>query len=214
MFVKICGFTNQADAEAAVALGINVLGFIFAESKRQVEVEKAREIIKALPPRVEKIGVFVDEKSETVKRIAAYCGLTGLQFHGNESVEYCRTFADYFVIKAFRIKGEKDLEKIELYLESREVDMILLDTFAEGVQGGTGKTFPWAWAKKLVQRGIKPVVVAGGITPGNISVALRTSQALGIDVCSGVEKRAGKKDIQRMKALSKGIHHIGCKMKN
>lgn len=208
MFTKICGFTNQEDAQAAVALGINVLGFIFAESKRQVEAEKVKDIIKSLPPGVEKIGVFVDEKPEIVKQTAEYCGLTGLQFHGNEAVEYCQAFVDYFIIKAFRIKEERDLEKIGPYLACKEVDMILLDTFVEGIPGGTGKTFPWALAQRIAKEGDKLVVMAGGITPENVSLAVKTSKVIGIDVCSGVERRPGKKNIQRMADLRKRIQEI------
>ena len=148
MWIKICGLTNLGDAQKAASLGVDALGFIFTESRRKISPEAAREIILKLPKNLEKIGVFVNRKPEEAARIAGYCGLTGLQFHGEETPEYCSLFPGFQVTKAFRVDHEKGWDQIPHYLENKGVDRILLDTYIAGIPGGTGRCFPWKLAGK------------------------------------------------------------------
>lgn len=207
IWIKICGITNFADAQAAASLGADALGFIFAKSPRWVQPEKVREIVLSLPPETEKIGVFMDEKPEKAREIAEFCGLTGLQFHGNESPEYCKKFKDYQVIKAFRVNSEKGWDKIFPYVQNNAIDRILLDTYVKGVPGGTGKTFPW---KMVASRNWKdiPVIVAGGINPLNVTSCLQEANPFGIDIGSGVEREPGKKDHSMLKELFEKVRGI------
>ena len=159
--IKICGITNKMDAVFATNLGVDMIGFVFYnKSKRYVDRSTAREIINELPDTIAKVGVFVDEDIDTVRAIAEDVGLDSLQFHGNETPEYCRAFkADYKVIKAFRILNKKDIEPINLY----DVDYFLVDTHKHGYFGGTGETFDWKMLKDY--EFLKPVILSGGLNP-------------------------------------------------
>jgi phosphoribosylanthranilate isomerase len=207
-WIKICGITNLEDAKTAVDLGADALGFIFAPSKRRVEPEKAREICKGLPERIEKIGVFVDRDLNEVKEIAALCKLTGLQFHGKETSEYCREFNKaYMVIKAFRVDGKKGWGEIPAYIRAKVVHRILLDTYVQGMSGGTGRTFPWTLVKGKDWGNI-PVIIAGGINPSNAAEAIREACPFGIDVGSGVEREPGQNDREKLKKLICGVKNF------
>src|SRR5580658_1219164 len=132
--VKICGLTNLADAQAAVAAGADALGFIFYEkSPRYVVLPKAAEISKQLPPFIMRVGVFVNAPEEFVLRAIADCGLTTLQFHGDESSEFCAQFG-LMSMKAFRIHGPETLAEIPKY----QTDAWLLDAYSSTTLGGTG----------------------------------------------------------------------------
>ncbi|MDD4665274.1 MAG: phosphoribosylanthranilate isomerase [Clostridia bacterium] len=194
MWVKICGITNLADGEAAVASGADALGFVFAPSKRRIEPALAREIIWRLPAEVEKIGVFVEETLSRVREIAAYCGLTGLQLHGEETPEYLTYLKDYDLIKSFRMNSQTDFVKIKDYIVQSSVNRILLDSFVPGQWGGTGKTFSWESLADCNWGGIQ-VIIAGGLNPENVSEAIRLGKPAGVDVSSGVEKEPGRKDL-------------------
>jgi len=200
-WIKICGLTNLPDAKLAVSLGANALGFIFAPSKRKVEPEKVNEIVNCLPEETEKIGVFIDKEAEEVRKIAGFCGLTGLQFHGNESPQYCKKFMDYKVIKTFRVNAEKGWDNIISYVQVSAVNRILLDTYVTEVPGGTGKTFPWDLVPIHENWGDIPVIIAGGLTPKNVARAIKEARPFGIDVGSGVEREPGIKDEIKMKKL-------------
>ena len=203
-WVKICGITNLQDAKEAAFLGADALGFIFATSKRKVDPQKVKEIVASLPREIEKIGVFLDNGADEVREIADFCGLTGLQFHGSETPQYCKKFSDFWIIKAFRVNAHRGWDEILPYVKNNAVHRVLLDTYVEGVPGGTGKAFPWklATAKKLVNI---PVIVAGGITPLNVLSAIKEASPFGIDVSSGVEKEPGVKDVEKLKSL---IQHV------
>ncbi len=190
-WIKICGMTNLQDALQAAALGVDALGFIFAPSPRKIDPSGAREIISSLPPSVEKVGVFVNEDLGEVKRIADLCGLDALQFHGRETPEYCRQ-ASLRVIKAVRMKDSKSLREIQMY----PFAAILLDTYSAARAGGTGKTFSWEWAREARRKG--DFILSGGLDPGNIYRAIHLLHPMGVDVCSGVERVPGRKDLFRM----------------
>lgn len=198
--VKICGITNIEDAKAAISFGVDALGFIFAESPRRIQPDKAREIILNLPPIIGIVGVFVDEKEETVKKIASYCGLNTLQFHGSETPEYCSLFYQK-IIKAFRIKDEMSLKEISHY--QRWTDAFLLDTYEKGVRGGTGKTFDWKLAVK--SKAFGPIILSGGLRPNNVKDAILQVRPYGVDVGSGVESLPGKKDHRLLEDLIKQV---------
>ncbi|MDI6689713.1 MAG: phosphoribosylanthranilate isomerase [Actinomycetota bacterium] len=198
--VKICGITNLEDALLAVKLGADALGFVFAESPRCIEPQVAAEIIKAIPPFVSRVGIFVDEDETWVKTVATICGLDILQFHGSESASYCMQF-ERKVIKAFRIKQFSDLDIFPGY---RAVDAFLLDTFVEGRCGGTGKTFDWRIARKAKEFG-KPIILSGGLNPDNVAEAIRLVKPYAVDVSSGVEKEPGKKDPDKLRAFFENV---------
>ena len=193
--IKICGITNIEDALFASALGVDALGFVFAESPRKIDVGVGEKIASSLPPFVSRVGVFVNEDEKMVKDIASVCGLDILQFHGNESPGYCASFSQR-VIKAQRVKSFGDLKALGEY----DVDTFLLDTFAEKSFGGTGKTFNWEIAKKAKDFG-KRLILSGGLNPGNVSDAINYVEPYAVDVSSGVEERPGKKDPEKIRAF-------------
>ena len=191
----------MADAEKAVELGANALGFIFAKSPRRITPDKAKKIIQGISPFVKTVGVFVNEASSTIKEIVHFCGLDLIQLHGNETVSDCAELGPS-VIKAFRVKGEETLSQITPY--KGHVRAILLDTYQKGVDGGTGKTFDWRLACRAKTRGI-PMVLSGGLNPGNIQEALNKVHPSAIDISSGVEERPGIKDHERIRSFMEKV---------
>jgi phosphoribosylanthranilate isomerase len=197
--VKVCGITNLDDALECIKLGVDALGFIFAKSKRRVEKEVAKEIIDKLPPFITSVGVFVDEDKEKVLEIANLCGINVLQFHGNESIEYCKYFKDFKIIKSFLIKDKESLREVSNY----KVSAYLFDTFKEGSLGGTGTTFNWE-----ILKGFKfncPFIISGGLNSENIESCLKILNPYAVDVCSGVEAYPGKKDRKKLREFLKSI---------
>ena len=137
-WIKICGITNMEDALSAASLGIDALGFVFAPSPRKVEPEVAKKIIQVLPKTLLNVGVFVNEEVEEVRRVAKYCKLNALQFHGEESAEYLKKFS-HPIFKAIHIKDLESLKNMEKY----DKVSLLLDTYSPMQAGGTGNPFPW-----------------------------------------------------------------------
>jgi phosphoribosylanthranilate isomerase len=192
--VKICGITNLEDALASFFAGAQALGFVFyKQSPRNIGWRQARKILRLLPKKILRVGVFVDEKVTTVKKIAKLCGLNMLQFHGQESSEYCRKFKGYKVIKAFRINRKEDLEGIFQY----KTFAYLFDSYSNAGLGGSGKKFNW---KILAQAArMKPVVfVSGGLTAGNVRGAVKLLKPDWVDVSSSLELKPGKKDHKKI----------------
>jgi len=188
--VKVCGITRYEDAATAVRLGVDALGFIFAPSPRQISPEIAREIIRALPPFVKTVGVFVNERLDVVRQIIRLCGLDLVQFHGEESPEACGEFMPR-AIKAFRVRDGSVLPSIRPY--QGRIRAVLLDAFSHERHGGTGKTFGWDIA--VMAKGFRiPVILSGGLNPSNIVDAILTVNPFAVDVNSGIEERPGKKD--------------------
>jgi phosphoribosylanthranilate isomerase len=201
--IKICGITNKDDALWAANLRVDALGFIFAESPRRVRPEVVCKIVEHLPPFISTVGVFVDEDKEEVKKIAAICSLTALQFHGEESPAYCQAFRQK-VIKSFRVKDESVLEKAVGY----EVDAYLLDTYLPDRAGGTGKTFNWEIAGKVKSIGV-PLILSGGLNPDNVARAISEVRPYAVDVSSGIESKEGKKDYAQLERLVKMVRKAG-----
>ena len=195
--VKICGITNAADASAAVELGTNALGFIFADSPRQMTPQKVRTIVRMIPPFVKTVGVFVNETATTIRDVRQYCGLDLVQLHGDESPAFCDELMPY-VIKSLRIKDDSCLQTSRAY--QGKVRALLLDTWAREKVGGTGKTFDWQLAIKIKEIGI-PIILAGGLRPSNINSAIQTVNPYAVDINSGIEEYPGKKNPALMKAV-------------
>ena len=189
--VKICGITNPEDALCAAENGAAAVGFIFyPPSPRYIEPQKAREIIDRLPNDLVKVGVFVNEQEEVVKRIFEDCRLDMLQLHGDESKEYCRQFPARLVIKALELKAEEDLNRVHDF----DVAAILVDSRHAGLYGGTGKKANW----ELAQRISKPLILSGGLNEDNVLEGLQKVRPAAIDINSGVEERPGKKDTAKI----------------
>ncbi|MCP3677797.1 MAG: phosphoribosylanthranilate isomerase [Deltaproteobacteria bacterium] len=191
--IKICGITLREDALGACEAGADALGFIFWQgSKRYIDPDEAKKIVKALPPFVTSVGVFVDERHDRISEIVDLVGLDVVQLHGTESPEFCAAVKRP-VVKAFRVTGEEVVSELSRY----NVSAYLLDTYREGVSGGTGETFNWDIARKATVSG--RVILAGGLTPENISDAVGQVEPYGVDVSSGVEMSEGKKDLERVR---------------
>ncbi len=197
--IKICGITNLEDALNSANAGCDALGFVFyKKSQRYISPKDARSIIKKLPPSVLKIGVFVNAREKTIKRIARLCNLDMLQFHGHESADFCRRFKDYKVIKAFRVKDRIELKNVLDY----KPFAYLFDTFTKTKVGGTGKRFDWKLVRHL--DGLhKPVFLSGGINSENVEEAIKQVHPDWVDVSSSVEIRPGKKDGKKVRELIK-----------
>lgn len=201
--VKICGITNTADAKAAVAAGADALGFIFYEkSPRYVPITEAAEISSALEPMVMRVGVFVNAAEDFVLGAIRECGLTLLQFHGDEPPEFCGQFG-LMNMKAFRVHGPETLDRIPEY----GTDAYLLDAFSSTTLGGTGEKFNWELAVEAQKFG-RPIFLAGGLTAENVAGAIRKVRPFGVDVSSGVERAPGQKDPDKMKAFVDAVRSV------
>ncbi len=198
--VKICGITRPEDAKWAVKLGADAIGLVFCEqSPRTVTVAQALRIVGALPPFVTKVGLFVDAREQMIRNILDRVPLDLLQFHGDESPQECTLYQRPY-IKSVRMRDGVDLNK--LIEEHHEASGILLDSFVEGSRGGTGQTFDWS----LVPRNLpKALILAGGLTPDNVAIAIAAVRPYAVDVSGGVESRKGIKDLDKIRAFIRGV---------
>ncbi|PKN47230.1 MAG: phosphoribosylanthranilate isomerase, partial [Deltaproteobacteria bacterium HGW-Deltaproteobacteria-16] len=194
--IKVCGMREMAEVAGVVAAGVDAIGLIFVEkSPRCVDRERAREIVASLPPFVDAVGVFVDQDAAQVNEIVRYCGLTKVQLHGAESPAYC-TEINCRVIKAFQVK--ESLATADLAPYAGVVSGFLFDTFHEKIAGGTGQTFDWRLLQKMSP--LRPVVLAGGLTPDNVGEAIRQARPFAVDLNSGVEFAPGRKNLEKVRA--------------
>ena len=199
-FIKICGITRLEDAQAAVAAGANALGFVFwPKSPRYIEPAKARGIVATLPPSIHAVGVFVDQAAADVNRIAEEVGLSQVQLHGDETKKYVQEMKRP-VIKAVAVGVE---ESAVLGTWPSEVT-VLLDVHDPVRKGGTGKVIDWVVAAEIAK--LRPIILAGGLTPENVGEAIARVRPYGIDVSSGVEAQPGIKDHKRLAALFEAVH--------
>jgi phosphoribosylanthranilate isomerase len=202
IFIKICGITELEDAKNIAQMGVSALGFIFyPKSRRYIEPKKANEIILNLPPFIVTVGVFVNEKTDKVEDTLKICPVDILQFHGDESPDYCKKF-NKRVIKAFRVN--EDFSSV--ILSNYSVSAFLLDSFAQNEYGGTGKIFDWDVAVKAKKYG--KIILSGGLNTENIKYAIEKVNPYGIDISSGVEISPGKKDIKKVEEILKLISHL------
>jgi phosphoribosylanthranilate isomerase len=194
--VKICGITRVEDAQAAVGHGADAIGLIFHRpSPRYVTLERARQIVSATPPFVATVAVFVNPARDDVEAVIQECGVTLLQFHGDEAPGFCSGFSRPYV-KAARIRPELDLLK---YLSPHVAARAwMLDAFHEDLWGGTGGAFDWG----LVPRhAAKPIILSGGLTVDNVPGAVRRVRPYAVDVSTGVEASKGIKDAAKIAAF-------------
>jgi phosphoribosylanthranilate isomerase len=202
--VKICGITREEDALAAAHCGANAIGFVFyAKSPRHVTPARAADLMRAVPPFVTNVGLFVDAAASDVTRTLAVARVDLLQFHGSESPAYCRQFALPY-LKALRVRPGLDL--LQCALDYQDAKALLLDACVEGMHGGTGVTFDWALIPKDLPL---PVVLSGGLTPQNIGAAIQAVRPWAVDVSSGVEfsGQAGIKDASKIAQFISGVRH-------
>lgn len=190
--IKICGITNVEDAAAALAAGADALGFVFyPPSPRYVDPHRVADIVAGLPPFVATVGLFVNTSAVKIHQIMVQTGLQLVQLHGDEAPHQCR-LDPYPVIKAVRVRDEGSLSGLEEY----PVAALLLDAWSDEHYGGSGKTFDWEPARRLCVG--KPLILAGGLHPGNVAAAVRQVNPYAVDVSSGVEKSPGRKDPKLM----------------
>ena len=197
--VKVCGTTSLKDALFAVESGADALGFVFyKKSPRCISQKEVKDIVAQLPPFVETVGVFVNEASDKVNRIAEQCRLTAVQLHGDESPAFCRRIKRR-VIKVFRVLDADSFKGISNY----DVSGFLLDSYNDESRGGTGKAFDWNLALRAKKQG--PIILAGGLNPYNVYTAIHRVKPYGVDVCSGVEKSPGVKDFIKIDEFIKSV---------
>ncbi|RRV21219.1 phosphoribosylanthranilate isomerase [Pseudomonas sp. o96-267] len=202
---KICGITRIEDALAAVEAGADAIGLVFyGKSPRAVGVEQAAAIVQALPPFVTTVGLFVDMPRDQLQQLLQRLPLDLLQFHGDESPADCEGHGRPY-IKALRVRpGEDVAAAMAPYSGARG---ILLDTFVEGVPGGTGASFDWSL---VPDNAAKPIILAGGLDAGNVAAAIRQVRPYALDVSGGVEASKGIKDAGKIRAFVQAVRDARC----
>ena len=194
--VKICGITSVEDAQAVEQAGADAVGLMFYEgSPRHIALEQAKAIVDSLSNTIVRVGVFVNSEESFVRQAMEICTLNMLQFHGDETPEYCARF-EIMTLKAIRVSDESSLKEMERY----SADGFLLDAFSENSLGGTGETFNWELAKRATKSG-RPIFLAGGLTSENVAEAVKAVRPFAVDVSSGVETEPGKKDAAKVRAF-------------
>ncbi len=201
--IKFCGITRPSDAERAVSAGAWAVGLIlWPQSPRRCELEVAIEIAAALKRRAEVVGVFVNPTLADVAGAADAIGLTMIQLHGDEGPVFCGEVARRTgckVIKAARVRSGADIQA----LASFHTDFHLLDSYRRGVPGGTGDTFAWGLARS--RRAKVPLILSGGLTPGNVAEAIAQVRPFAVDVASGIEAAPGRKDPEKLQAFAAAV---------
>ena len=208
--IKICGLTNREDAQAALEMGADYLGFVlYAKSPRGIEAKRLAGIVRRLTGDFRAVAVFVNEDRDVVANVARDCRLHAVQIHGDESAE---GFMDMPapVWRAVRVRQGEYVPRPESWPAARYV----VDAAAPGMYGGTGLVAEWEVARNLAAR--CPVMLAGGLTPENVAEAVRTVRPLGVDVASGVEAEPGRKDLDKMKRFIEAARKAGreCGLRN
>jgi phosphoribosylanthranilate isomerase len=202
--IKVCGITNLEDASFAAECGADALGFIFySRSPRYVAPERAKKIIEELPDRIAKVGVFVNQELQEVKKTVAFCDLDLVQLHGDESPGYCRQFPSSLLIKAFSSRRASDLRG----LRNLPVRAIVVDTYDPLRYGGTGKRSDWRLAVKVKE--MHSLILAGGLNTGNIREAIDIVAPHAVDINSGVESSPGRKDHEKVRAIIEIVRSKG-----
>lgn len=198
--IKICGITRSEDALVCAHAGADAIGLVFyPPSPRHVVAAQAAAIARALPPFITTVGLFVNPAVERVEAVLNEVHLDVLQFHGDETPEFCAGFGVPY-LKAIRVKAGVDL--VQCAIRYREAQGLLLDAYVEGTPGGTGQSFDW----ELIPAGLPlPVILSGGLSPANIVDAIRRVRPWAVDVSSGVEASKGIKDAAKIAAFIEGV---------
>lgn len=199
--VKICGITSVQDALTAVKHGADAIGLVFyAPSSRNVSIAQAQEIARQIPAFVSVVGLFVNAEASFVNKVISQVKINLLQFHGDETPEACNQFSLPF-IKAIRVKPDTNL--IQCAIDFSAAKALLLDTYTEGLMGGTGHVFDWDLIPKQMA---KPVILAGGLTADNVAQAIQKVQPYAVDVSGGVEMSKGIKDTDKIAAFMQQVY--------
>ena len=198
--IKVCGITSAGDAIAATAAGIDVLGLVFfSKSPRHVSIAQAVEIARSVPPFTCLVGLFVNAAEQDIEAVLQQVPLGLMQFHGDETESECSRW-DIPYIKAMRVRPE--IPVTDMVAPYHSASGYLLDSYQPGVVGGTGESFDWGLIPDSLD---KPVILAGGLNPGNVREAIETVHPYAVDVSSGVEATPGRKDIEKIKAFVKAV---------
>lgn len=200
--IKVCGITREEDLDAIVAAGVDAVGFVFySASSRFVSPALAARLAARVPPFVTKVGLFVNEPAASVQAVLEAVSLDLLQFHGDEEAAYCAGFRRPW-IKAARVSPKLDLlEYARDFAGAPGACGLLLDALVEGYGGG-GQTFDWS----LIPPGLPlPLILSGGLNPGNVGEAVRRVRPWAVDVSSGVERAKGVKDVQKVIDFIAGV---------
>lgn len=201
--IKVCGLTRVADIQFVAASGADAIGLVFYEkSPRYVTIAQAQCLLAALPPFVSVVGLFVNASAEAVRAVQQQVALDVLQFHGEESPEFCRQFGRPY-LKAIRVKAGVDLLQCAARFSTARA--LLLDAHVEGVPGGTGKTFDWTLIPPALPL---PVILSGGLDVGNVAEAIKQVRPYAVDVSSGVESGKGIKDAAKIAAFINEVNKI------
>jgi len=202
--VKICGITRVEDALSAAEAGADAIGLVFyAGSKRAVSVAQAQAIVQAVPPFVSVVGLFVNAAKNEIEKVLSEVTLDLLQFHGDESADFCSSFNRPF-IKAVRMKAGIDPGDVSrIYPKAKG---LLLDAWDDNSFGGTGKSFDWQQARPMA--GSARIILAGGLTPANVASAISTVRPWAVDVSSGVEQAPGIKSAALIQSFISEVHRV------
>ncbi|MEQ1438196.1 phosphoribosylanthranilate isomerase [Fontimonas sp. SYSU GA230001] len=197
--IKFCGIRRAADARAAVELGVDAIGFVLvAQSRRYIAPERAARLRAQLPPFVSAVALFMDATAEEVRRSVDLLRPDLLQFHGHEDPAFCASFGVPYM-KAIGMGGASAPARSARRFGSAAA--LLLDGHAPGAMGGSGETFDWSKVGGLR----RPLVLAGGLTPRNVGLAIRALRPYAVDVSSGIEQKPGVKDLDKMRAFVKAV---------
>ncbi|MEO9525215.1 MULTISPECIES: phosphoribosylanthranilate isomerase [Marinobacter] len=201
--VKICGLTRTEDVESAVASGADALGFVFYESSpRAVSIADAQQLIRSVPAFVSVVGLFVNPTEQEVREVLEHLPLDLLQFHGDESPEFCSQFQRRW-IKAVRVQNREQV--IQAFNQYHEAAGLLVDAWDPDHYGGTGKSFNW---DLIPSERPLPLILAGGLSSDNVFRAVEQVQPWAVDVSGGVERSKGIKDIQKISDFIKEVHRV------
>ena len=202
--VKICGITRPNDGQDAAALGADAIGLVFyAASPRAVNIETAQAICAVLPPFVTTVGLFVNAPRDEIQRVLEKVPLDLLQFHGDEAPTECEGFGRPY-IKALRMAAGIDV--LAQLKQFKGAAGILLDSYQAGIPGGTGQTFDWS---RVPTETDQAIILAGGLQPQNVAMAIEQVRPYAVDVSGGVEATQGIKDRDKMAAFMNEVLRVG-----
>ena len=201
--IKVCGITRVEDALVAVRCGVDAIGLVFyKQSPRYVTTMQAKQLVDSIPPFVTIVGLFVNSEAKIIREVMACVSLDMLQFHGDESPEFCEQFSLPY-LKAIRVKAGMDL--LQYACDFHSAKGLLLDAHVDGIHGGTGIGFDWT----LIPRELPlPVILSGGLTSVNVAAGIKQVQPYAVDVSSGVEASKGIKDAAKIAMFINKVKRI------
>lgn len=201
--IKFCGMTRAADIRIAADLGVDAIGLVFAQrSRRKLALQQAVALREATPPLVDVVALFMDNPAEEVLEVVERLRPCLLQFHGSESAAFCEQFR-WPYLKAVGMGGQGVADAVAQFHAHPRAAGFLLDSHVPGAAGGTGERFDWT---NLPSAGARPMLLAGGLTPGNVAEAIRATRIWGVDVSSGIESAPGHKDAGLMGRFVEAVH--------